>query len=328
MRSNGLYYKRKGQWIPLPQWGQFFLELGYVFGTQEESENRIIAGLALPTRVYAASLTTTGVITGSLSRPDHGNDALKRFRRLFKLASGTSLYYRRENGERVKVIFDGPTSDGSMIEFHSGVHTYKIPPNLALRIEFPSKEMNALPGRSYRQSDTNIPPFLSYLFNETVAKEIILHSRLACIIIGSIGRIEQEIHYAQFAVQDSKGEFLDGSLQDIIRVRKFSENAETYRSDIFYTHSKEHPSWQQEIPEVVIFDGAKSFLKWGASYHYSHCIVLLAQTDPEFDAAVQAFNEGFIKNHLDDVVFKRPLKIPKGVPISVYQETRKCSTSL
>lgn len=323
MRLNSLYYRKKGQWAPLPQWSQFFLELGYEISTQMDPEDRIIAGLALPTRAYAASLTTTGVIAGRLSYPDHGNEALKRFERLFTLARGTSLYYRRENGKRVKVIFDGPTSDGSMIELHSGRCTYKIPPKLALRIEFPPKELTPLPGWSHRQSSTNIPPFLSQLFKETTAKEVIMQSRLDCIIIGSIRRIEYEINDVRFAVRDTMGEFLEGVLQDIVRVRRFSTDAETYRSDIFYTHSKEHPGAQQEIPKVVIFDGANSFLKWGASYHCTHCIVLLAQTEPEFDAAVQVFNENYTKNHLKDVRFKKPLKIPKGVPISIYKEARK-----
>ena len=323
MRSKSLYYRKKGQWTLLPLWGQFFLELGQEISTREDSENRIIAGLALPNRAFAASLTTTGVITGSLSCSDHGNEALKRFERLFTLARGTSLYYRRENGKRIKVIFDGPTSDGSMLELHSGKCIYKIPPNLALRVEFPPKEMTSLPGRSYTQSNMSIPPLLSQIYKEAVAKEIVLQSRLDCIIIGSIGRIEQEINDTRFAVRDAAGEFSEGALQDIVRVRRFSTDAETYRSDIFYTHSEKHPGSQQEIPRVVIFDGAISFLKWGASYHYPHCIVLLAQTEPEFDAAVQVFNENYMKNHLNDVVFKKPLTIPKGIPISIYQEMRK-----
>ena len=323
MQLDDLHYRQKGQWVPLPQWSQFCLELGYLIGVQEVTENRLVVGVAIPIRAYVASFTAVGVIAGSISRQNHSNNALKRFQQLFTLASGTSLYYRRENGERVKVIFDGPTSDGSMIELHSMAHTFKIPPNLAMRVEFPSKELTQLPGRSYRQSSTIIPPFLSYLFSEAVAKEIILQSRLDCLIIGSVGRIEQEINYTKFAVQDAKGEFLDGVLQDVVRVRRFSAGKETYRSDIFYTHSNEHPGSQQEIPEVVIFDGAKSFLKWGYNYRYAHCIVLLASTEPEFDAAVQTFNESFTKYHLGEVAFKKRLNLPKGIPISIYQERRK-----
>ncbi len=323
MQPDDLHYWQKGQWVPLPQWCQFCLELGYLISVQEVTENRLVVGVAIPIRAYAAPFTAVGVIAGSLSRRKHSNDALKRFQQLFTLASGTSLYYRRENGELVKVVFDGPTSDGSMIELHSKVHTYKIPPNLAMRVEFPSKELSLLPGRSYRQNNTSIPPFLSYFFGEAVAKEMILQSRLDCIIIGSIGRIEQEINYTKFAVQNAKGEFLDGVLQDIIRVRRFSASTETYRSDIFYTYSTDHPGSQQEIPEVVIFDGAKSYLKWAYNYRYAHCIVLLASTEPEFDAAVQTFNESFTKYHLDDVVFKKRLNLPKGIPISIYQERRK-----
>lgn len=323
MQFNSLYYKRNEQWIPLPQWGQFFLDLGYAVGIQENSENRTVTALALPIKDYSASLITTGVIAGRLSYQNSGNEAIKRFHELLTLASGTTVYYRREGGERVKVNFVGPTSDGLMIELHSGTLTYKIPPKLALRIEFPSKELNSLFGRSHRQSSTAISPFLSYFFNEAAAKEIMTRSCLDCIIIGSIGGIDQEINYTRFGVKNSHGEFLEGTLQDILRIRKFSAHAETYRSDILYTHSKEQQRNELEIPEVIVFDGAKSYLKWSTYWNYPHCIVLLAQSEPEFDEAVQVFNENFIKHHLDDVIFKTPLKISKGVPISVYQEKRK-----
>jgi hypothetical protein len=323
MQPGSLYYKRKDRWVPLTQWGQFFLKLGYVLGTQEASENRIIAGLALPIRAYAASLTATGIIAGRLSCPAHSDEALKRFQQLLTLAEGTSLYYRREKGERVTVTFDGSTTDGSMIKLRSGRCTYIIPPGRALRVEFPFKELPSISRCSHRKSNINISPFLSNFFNGITVEEIVLQSRLDCVIIGSIGHIEQEINYSQFAVQSSQGEYLEGTLQDIVRVRRFSTDAETYRSDVFYTHNQEYPGSQQEIPEIVIFDGAKSYLKWGTSYSYPHCIVLLTQTEPEFDAAVQIFNENFAKNRLDEVTFESLLNIPKGVPFSIYQETRK-----
>lgn len=323
MRPNDLFYNKRGLWIPLPQWSQFFLELGYAIGSREDSESRILAGLALPTRAYAAVLVATGVIVGRLSHPNRDENALTRFHQLSELAIGTSLYYRRQHGKRIKVLFDGLTQDDSMIRLRAGGEMYEIPPSLARQIEFPSKEFDYLPGSSYGRSNNTLTPFLSYFLDVAAAKEFITQSRLDCIMIGSVGRIEREINDVQFAVQDSKGGFLDGALQDIVRVRKFCVNAKTYRSDIFYTYSKEPPNLQQEIPEVVLFDGANSFLNWGASYHYPHCIVLLAQTDPEFDAAVQVFNENFMKNHLDDVVFKQALKIPKGISISIYQEMRK-----
>ena len=67
MKPNSLYYMNKETWIPLPSWGQFFLDLGYALAIHDDPRNRVIAGLALPTRAYAASLTATGIIAGRLS---------------------------------------------------------------------------------------------------------------------------------------------------------------------------------------------------------------------------------------------------------------------
>ncbi len=324
MLPNRLYYMSKGKWEALPSWGQLFFDLGYALAVLDDSENRVVAGLALPTRAYAASLAALGVVVGRLSLLANGSEALKRFQQLATLAIGTSLFYRRNPpGERVKVFFDGLSEDKSYICLRAGTYVYKIPPSLALQVEFPAREFASLPSRqSHGLTGTTVSPFLSHFLGLAIAKSVALQSRLDCMMIGSLGRLEKEVNETQFAVRDSNGKFISGTLQDIMRVRRFSSN-EAYRSDIYHMHSKGGVGIHQEMPLVTIFDGATSFLKSRNTWRHPHCIVLFDQTEPEFDAAVQAFNEDFIKNHLDDVDLKRQIKVPAKVPISVYQEVRK-----
>ncbi len=331
MHPKRLYYKRQGNWIPLPRWGQFFLNLGYTLTMRDNPENRVIAGLALPTRAYAASLTAVGVVDGKLSHQARVVDCYNRFQELCTLNKGTSLLYHREN-RRVKVFYDGMKDiEGERkillrAEKQEGGLTYAIGQKFALQVEFPNKEFTSLPKHSNELTHRlyrTTPPFLSNFLDNETATAIVLQSHLDCIIIGSIGRLDQEINCRSFATQNTKGDFECGTLQEVIRARRFSSNSDTYRSDVYFTHSKEQPRIQYEMPNVVIFDGAMSYLKWRTFWSHPHCIILFDQTEPGFDAAIQIFNEECIKNHLDDVVFKEQLTAPKGVPISIYQEVRK-----
>jgi hypothetical protein len=332
MQPQSLYYMRKRNWIPLPQWGQFFLDLGYALAIRDNPESRVIAGLALPTRAYAAALAATGIVAGTLSLLTQDAGSYTRFQELCTLEIGSSLIYRTGN-KRVKVFFDGAEVRGGdtkillRAENQKGGLTYVIGQKHALQVEFPAKEFTSLPKRSYGRTDRTVSPFLTHFLDQETAKAVVLQSHLDCMIIGSIGRLDQEINCTSFATQNAKGEFVSGTLQDVLRVRRFSTNAETYRSDIYYTHTRDHPrdhpGIHQEMPAVIIFDGSTSYLKWRAFWRHPHCIVLLDQTEPGFDAAVQTFNEECIKNHLNDMAFKTQLKAPKGVPVSIYQEVRK-----
>ena len=323
MKSATLHYLSKERWTPLPQWGQFFLDIGHALSAREENGNRIVVGLALPTRAYAASLIAAGIVVGRASLSDQ-NEALERFQQLASLEIGTSLLYRKE-GKRVKTLFQGVEKKGnrSWLKLDSGSEKYMVPPNLALQVEFPAKQFASPPKRSSRKTSTAISPFLANFLSQKTAKEAILRSHLDCLIIGSAGRLDREVNDISFAVMDTTGKFVEGKAQDIIRVRRFSQN-EAYRSDVYYTHGRDFLERQAEMPSVVIFDGSTSFLKWKAYWSHPHCVVIFDQTERDFDAAIQVFNEEFIKNHLDEEVdLNLSLEIPKRLPLSIYQEVRK-----
>lgn len=312
-----------GKWKTLPLWGQLLFDLGCSLGSLNSSENRIVVGVALPTRAYAAPLTAMGVVAGKLSLTTSGDDALTRFQQIASLTIGTSLIYRKPD-KVVKGTFEGIEEDKgcSTIRLRAGSQYYLLPPSLALQVEIPTKEFTSPPKRADRRTSNEVSPFLSLFLGKEAAKAVTLQSEIDCVMIGSLGRLKEEVNETQFAVKDSSGAFISGTFQDVIRVRRFSSH-EAYRSDVYHVHSNENVGSYQEIPLVAIFDGATSFLKSREIWHDSHHIALFDQTEPEFDAGVQAFNEDFIKHHLDNVDLSRPIKIPVQVPLSIYQERRK-----
>jgi hypothetical protein len=323
IRPSSLYYQHKEGWLPLPAWAKFLLDLGFVLATQSNSGNRIVAGLALPIRSYAAPFIATSIIAGKLSLLTEINDAAERFEQISSLPIGTPLIYRKI-GKRIKGIFDGieEVKGCVMILLRAYDELYKIPSALALQVDIPSTVPKSLPRRSNRRTKTAIPPFLSLFLGQERAKAVVLQSHLDCMIIGPIAPLTAEVTGTKLAVQDSTGAFVPGTFQDIIRVQRLAKEAESYRSELYYTHMRELEEQRQENPVFVIFDGAASFLKWRDFWRYSNWVVLLDQTEADFTTAVHTFNEDCVKNEVKKADLSIPLSPPSRMPIAVYQEDR------
>ena len=321
--AENLYYQYKGSWMPLPSWAQFFLDLGFAISAQSDSQNRIVAGLALPIRSYAAPLLATGIITGQFSLSTQTKDALKRFEWISSLPIGTPLTYRK-TGIRIKGFFDGieEAKGQFMILINTNNGLYKIPSTLALQVDIPPTVSKPLLLRSNRRTKTPIPPFLSLFLGQEKANLAMLQSHLDCVIIGPIGRLTAEISETRLAIQETKVGFVSGVLQDIIRPRRLSKETESYRSELYYTHMREIEEKRQEFPVFVIFDGAAGFLKWRDLWRYSNWVVLLDQTEADFDTAVNTFNEECVKNEVKKANLGGHLDLPSKMPFAIYQEER------
>lgn len=321
---SNLYYLHKGKWILLPTWSRFSLDLGFALATQDNSRCRIVAGLALPIRSYVASFIAVGVIAGKLSLLSQNDDALQRFEQIRSLPKGTPLTYRKI-GKRIKGVFHGieEVNGHSMILLcttNDGL--YMIPSTSALQIDIPATVSKSLPKRSNRRTKTAVPPFLSHFLGQEIAGAVALQSHLDCVIIGPTAQLTTEITETRIAVQDTTEKFVPGILQDIIRPRRLVKETEAYRSELYYTHTREFEGKRQEIPNFVIFDGAMSFLKWRDFWRHSNWVVLLDQTETDFDTAIHTLNEECVKNEVEKANLRIPLSPPHRMPVVVYQEGR------
>lgn len=324
MAPFNLYYGNTANWEPLPGWGCFFLDLGIALTAYENAQKRIVVGLALPTRSYAASLIALGATTGKFASTNRDREAMRRFQQLSELKNGTPLIYRRKR-EVIKVFFDGlEVMDGEtklcLNTMSAKGGRYWITSKQALQVEFPTKSSSKVPKRPSRRINARLSPFLSSLFDSEVAATIVSQSSLDSLIIGSLWRLKEETQDQQFAAKTAYG-FASGVLQDVVRIRRFSKATETYRSEIYHVTSKDCENLGQEIPTIIIFEGATSFLRWRNFWCQSNWVVLLDQTELEFDLAVQTFNDEYIRSPVNDREISNFPLIPTHIPTAMYQET-------
>ena len=85
-----LYFREREHWAPVPEWGRLFLSLGVCVGGADLGEDRVVVGIAAPTRAYIAALASCGVVIGRSVLVIGAVNPLQHFENL--IDSGISLY--------------------------------------------------------------------------------------------------------------------------------------------------------------------------------------------------------------------------------------------
>jgi len=310
MSLANIHYAVDDDWDALPDWASYFLFLGFFIASQPKTDARAIIGVALPTRAYAAVLAATGIIYNRTVLAKNRVEADAHFQSLCKLPSGTSITYlhgqRNLNGLLLgctdkfgeKMLIVETRSPQSLKQ------TYYVRSSDAIKIQQVISEAQTTPAprhSSKRQTGKLVTPaseFTRNLLGEENAADLSYRSRLECFIIGQLSVLRQEANEPVFAMLThtvnslrSRDEFHQGTLQDVLRVRKFMGEGKAYRTDVVAAQSENVPSLaRDEVPHVTVFDGAAGFTKWHDYWRASHWLVLLDSTESGFDEAARLLN--------------------------------------
>lgn len=324
-----LYYMHESKWSLLPNWGQFFLNIGSMIAANHSTSHRIVAGFAVPVRAFAASLTATGVATALATTTPFTAEYVTQHAEWFRsLPAGTPLVYRKRNNTLQKCTFDQWFIQGGEPRVRvklecAGNSTATLPPSLLLGVEKLSDEAFTLPRhQAIRRivSDRELA-FLSAYLGQGVARELIMYSRLDCLVIGPIGQIQEEMRETRFAVEGVGSGFVEGSLNMIARLRPFLTDSSAYRADIYaQTHAPKDFVTFKSPPAVVIFSGATSFLTWRDFCRTSHWVVILDRTDPHFQEATTELNQEYILKRADQELRDNLPTVPSEIEAVWYQE--------
>jgi hypothetical protein len=110
-----------------------------------------------------------------------------------------------------------------------------------------------------------------------------------------------------------------GTLQDILKIRRFAGEGHTYRSEVMAVAAEALP--EITSPYTTLFDGALSFLKWREAWRQTHWIVVLDRTEPHFAEAVNILNQEYVSDRLDAEVPILP-RLPDGMDVLLFKEER------
>jgi hypothetical protein len=323
-----LYYRSGGGWTALPYWSQFFIELGATFATCHSNSYRLVAGLAVPTRAFAASLTAVGAVTiSAIANRFTSDDIARHIERFHGLKPDVPLVYRKRNNSLQKCTFDGFCIHNGepclriRIE-QAGKSTVTLPSERLLGVDTLSDEMFKLPRhQAIRRivSDDELA-FLSACIGDACAYEHIACSRLECLVIGPVEQIRQEVKETQFAAELADSTFIEGSLNMLGRMRSLLTDCSAYRSDICSPVNTSENLISLGTPHLVVFAGAAGFLKWRDLWRRSHWAVILDRTETHFEEAVAELNQEYIRRRADAKLPSNLPYAPSGIETVWYQE--------
>lgn len=303
----------------LPEWAYFFIRLGYQIAEIPNENYRVVIGLALPTRFFACSLATTGVV---LARAGKENSISNQH--INELTPGTLVYIRTDNNRKHPGVVKGFKDyyGKQLIIIQIGKSETKGFPldHYASRITIADREEVRLPRYKKKGYLAEKPSnFLQSCLGKDLAQRHILNSTFEALIVGNKSVIKPEITSNKFSCKntDATSDML-GCLQDILRIRQFLGTQKPYRcqciSSLNITPTKEIG---EKAPPIVVFDGAIAYIKLGHKWKSAHQIVLLDRTERQFEDSIELLNQNYTYRLTGR--YKFPIKIPNGIEMMLFR---------
>ena len=324
-----LFYEADGNWISLPDWSRFLIGLGHAMATAGDKGIRLIAGLAVPARAYAACLAAAGVVMKRAQMPVKGfAGEEEHFENICRLEPGTPLVYIKK-GRKLRAIFSGidKIANETRIRVQIGSKeggnlTELLNKRMAVAVSVASDGAVKLPKKPSGHKIVTRKAFLDKLLPGVDTNIFALSSRTDCLIVGPAAFIRREATDTGIAVKLSRG-FAKGTFHDLLRIRRFLLEGIAYRTDVYPVSGSRHPGTGCASPAAVIFDGALAFLKWREHYPGFNWIVLLDRTDNNFWEGAEALNQDYIKNRTSIKPILDLPPVPAGIEMILYGVARQ-----
>ncbi len=320
------FYLSDNELTSLPEWANFFMELGYRLATIPNAKHRLVVGLAIPVRAFASSLVAAGIVIAKAGKEISIDEA--RLQYIQSLEIGTPVHVRIENRKHKGIVEDFEEYAGqTYIVVCTTSSTASAKPlkrklplsRYASKITVSQSDVSLSGKQSGRLMEAP-SEFVKMCFGKEFAEEYIHSSSLEALIIGNKSTIQQDACDTFFNcnVSDTPT-IVKGCLQDILRIRQFSGTNRSYHTECL-SSSTEAPEKEIEgrEPSVAILDGAVAYLRHGHKWKSSHQVVLLDRTERQFSDAVDLLNQNQAYRTIEDFEFL--INIPNGIEMMIYKE--------
>lgn len=333
------HYDDVGEVRPLPDWARYFAAAGELAARYRNDGQRIVIAIAVPTRSHCAAFAALGAVTASASSADVFIASESQFEHLRELRHGAAVRLRKGN-KALKGRFTGieqlanngvgkPYARIQVQSRGGGSLTHLVPPESAGRIEIVAGTRRELPKQQKGHRIRSSIEFADEFFPDRSLERLALKSKVLCAIVGRANALVKEIEETQLSVRSAEDEAsVHGTLQDVVRIRSFGSETDHFLAEVVPVDSSSDESGD-EVPPVVIFDGAYGFLKKRSSWRQSNALVIVDRTENYFDSAVDTLNQDFAKRRIDgegDSKYDGLPSAPPGVELFAYEERSGCSS--
>lgn len=321
-----LHFEDSGDWHSLPEWAEYFINVGKHLASSEPSDSRIITAIVVPTRAFSAAFVSLGMVISDATARKLTSES-SNFESLFDLPPGTPVIYHERPGKTLNGVLREPEEmSGKLfvrVQVHSrdgGSLTHLVDEAHALKVQ-PAHHSGKLPKKQGGQNSRFANQFVDGLLGEADPVQLGLRSKLCCAIVGRRNALEHEIRRTPLALHANGSKHAQGFLQDVLRVDRFISEQQSYRSALVPVGTSPPATEVIENVEMgVVFDGAHGFLKWGDLWQGSHQVIILDRTETYFDDAINTINNRFLQNRLDDESAMLGSDAPAGGEVLTFRE--------
>jgi hypothetical protein len=329
--SIAIFSATRQGWVHLPQWAEFFLDLGASLIRYQTGDERSVVCITAPTRAYAAVLAATGAVLAAYSKDPIAPDVERHFSFLTTLPAGSLVTFvsgkhlvtaplmgwdKLDGVPHLKISYDGTY-------YRRSDRCWDIQP----------AESIAGPTVRKRPLTKYIDPFTTSILPHIngAAEAFIFSTRLDCLLVGAINALHSEIAGQDFATEmkerarvSGRPSLRTGCLGSILRCRKLLPAGEHYRTDILAAQGQAMPDHLLgKVPGLVVFDGAQGFLRWRDQWMKSSWLIIFDRTDYTYttDLGVAALTKERARR-TGDLELTDEISLPDGIELIAYRDKR------
>jgi hypothetical protein len=329
MAPVNLHFEDSGNWYCLPEWAEYFINVGKQLTSPDQSDSRIVSAIVVPTRAFAAAFVSLGMVISDAAARHYSTESA-HFETLFDLPPGTSVIFRPKSGRAKRGILQAPeVIDGQLyvrVQVHStagGALTHLIGESQALQVQ-PARHSGKLPKRQAGNNAQFANEFVDSLLGDADPVQLGLQSKLVCALVGKRNALEHEIRQTPLAIHVNGHRHAEGQLQDVLRVNRFVTGQQSYRSALVPVGGgSPSDNVVSNVKVGVIFDGAQGYLKLGEKWGGCHQVVILDRTEPYFDDAISAINCRFTQDRIEGEIALLGSEAPPGGEVLAFREALK-----
>lgn len=314
---DALGYRSGGSGRPLPDWVHYLAALGRFAVTHETPGRRLVVGVSVPTRSFAAAFCALGVTSAAYVDPEK-RDPRAHFNWLAALPPKTALRYRHGThlhcGELVGVAL------------RSGDEYLAISGGYLRRWDMCGDIQPLEPGEEFirRRTLSANPDFVAACMPGVDPLVHACYTSLDCLIVGVKDALRREILDQQFLAPVSGSPAHMGVLNDLLRCDAFEANANDHdRTSVLSAFADEVPArLLSSRPPAVVFDGGPGFLRLRSHWRASPWIVVVDRSLASAQAAGDAFNQELAMS-IDDADVSSAGEAPAGLEVRAYYEVAR-----
>ena len=298
-----------GQDVIAGPWALHLVRIGRMFA-EAESESPLTCAVSLPILDFAGPLIAAGFIaerahrrlSGGTASAVYAPERAHLFRQLCALPAEMPVFLRLNSGKTVHAVFQGVREEygepWAVIRHQrktKGSGKDLIKEASAHRVIFVSGlNAEATEDAIGRIANVHLGLAAGFVTDNFAVRELIFRSPPECALIGVVKKLTAELCDAKIGARNGDGSATIGTLQDIVRAANVMRADEHFRTKLFTVKAKARATahWN---PALAIFRGSSAYLNQGARFSAAHHVVLLNPAEGNFESAVLALNEAFLR---------------------------------